>query len=323
MNPGGTTASVVVVTYKRPDHVRTCLQHIAGQSVLPLETVVVDASPDDETYEVVDGEFPAVRYLRNPFGAGSMATSREIGLRAVRADVVVFIDDDAYARDEWLSELLVPYADPAVGGVGGRAARGRPGEEHEGAGQIGMFLPNGALTGNFAADPGYPIDVDHLPGTNMSYRRDVLIDLGGIHDSYPGTCLREDSDIALRVRQAGYRLIYNPRSCVDHVVGPYATGHRFDLRYTYYGQRNHVVLLTRVVGRRAPQFRRYLGVGARGALAELGRAARGLRDLPEQGVAATARTAADGTVRAAAIGGGLACGLVAGRRGPRSTGGRR
>ena len=85
-------------------------------------------------------------------------------------------------------------------------------------------------------------------GANMSVRSSVVRELGGIRDFYPGTCLREETDIALRMRRHGMRVVYTPFAVVDHVGGRYARGRRFDSRYRYFGARNHVVLLATTLG---------------------------------------------------------------------------
>ncbi|WP_426323441.1 glycosyltransferase family 2 protein [Microbacterium sp. E-13] len=308
-------AVVVVATYRRPDHVRTCLEHLTAQTVKPARTIVVDASPDDLTRQVVAG-FEGVEYRRNDHGAGTLATSRAIGIEGVDADVVAYIDDDAYAFPEWLEELLRPYDDPTIGAVGGRALNGQPNEDREGLGQIGRLLPDGRLTGYFAADPGRVIETDHMLGANMSYRLEAARRVGGVHDFYPGTCLREDADMPLRLRRAGWRVVFAPRAVVRHVAGQYAKGVRFDSRYRYYGARNHVVLLATTLGHRDPVFRRYLATAMRTAG----------RDVRSGAVAAIRRpgwraklTGAGGGVRRAAIGiGGTAAGLVASVRAVRA-----
>lgn len=252
------TVSVVVATYGRPDHVETCLRHLAALRTAPSEIVVVDGSPDDRTREVV-AQHPGVVYLRNDLGRGKLPESRQIGERATTGDVLAFLDDDAFAEPEWLDELVLPYADPEVVAVGGRARNGIPGEESVGLGSIGRFLPDGTLTGNFAADPGRVIGVDHILGANMSFRRTALDAIGGIRGDYPGTCLCEESDISLRLRAAGGRLVYAPRAVVEHIAAPYGIGgQRFDRRYQFYARRNHVVLLARNYGFGAPVLRRYL-----------------------------------------------------------------
>ena len=308
-SPAALTASVVIATYNRPDHMVTCLEHLVLQTVAPVETIVVDASPDDRTRRVVE-RFPGVVYLRNTRGPGSTATSRAIGVEHVTADVVAFIDDDAYARPDWLEQLLERYADERVAGVGGRAINDQPGEEDEGIGQIGRFLPDGTLTGFFAAIPPRDVDVDHLLGANMSVRRSSVLEVGGIHDYYPGTCLREETDIALRLRIAGKRIVYTPEAVVRHVAGPYAKGRRFDLRYVYYGYRNHVVLLARTIGAGSPQMRRYAAVGARAVGSELATAARAVGRFRTEGARAAVRGVGGGLARAGATGAGLAAGSL-------------
>ena len=304
------SVAVVVPTYNRPEHVRNCLRHIAAQTIPPVQAVVVDSSPNDATYQVVSSEFPDVDYLRNPLGIGHTAASRDLGLRAVTADVVVFLDDDAYAEPDCVEQLLVPYSDPAVGGAGGRVRNGIPGEESSGVGQIGLFRPDGTLTGNFAADPGQPVRVDHLLGACMSWRREILVANGGIYDGYPGSCLREETDIAFSVATAGWLIVYQPSAVVRHVSGPYNKGKRFDRRYTYYANRNHLVLLMRHLGPGDPRLPRYFGVAAREVGTRLTRAIRPpVRSDRQHRIG---RRLAGAIAHSAAIAAGLAAGTVIG-----------
>lgn len=317
------SASVVVATYNRPDHVQECLTHMARQTVAPAQVIVVDASPDARTREVVAG-FDGVEYLRSEHGPGTTATSRAIGTARVTSDVVAFVDDDAYAEPTWLERILTPYADVRVGAVGGRALNDQPGEESEGVDRIGLFLPDGSLTGFFAADPGKDIWVDHLLGANMSMRMSALAAIGGIEDFYPGTCLREETDPVLRLRLGGWGVRYTPSAVVRHVAGPYAKGRRFDMRYTYFAQRNHVVLLARTVGARDARFVRHLSVAARQAGDEV----RYARDALRRGSpVAVVRGVGNGLVRSVVSVVGTVAGIVealrlgaAGHAGPAATG---
>jgi GT2 family glycosyltransferase len=273
--------------------------------------VVVDASPNDLTREVVE-RHPDVEYRRNPLGIGHTATSRAIGVEDAEEDVMVFIDDDAYADPDWLERLLEPYRDDAVAAVGGRARNGQPGEEHEGIGQIGLLLPNGRLTGYFAATPNQVIQVDHMLGANMSVRSSVVRELGGIRDFYPGTCLREETDIALRMRRRDLRIVYTPFAVVEHVGGRYARGRRFDARYRYFGARNHVVLLATTLGWRDPHVRTYARTVGRLFRHEL---ATGLRALKHRNSSqAKFRGLAGGLTRASVDLAGAVAGVVAALR---------
>lgn len=322
--PTEMTASVVIATYNRADLVRRCLEHLGAQTRRPDQIIVVDASADRATRDVVSA-FDQVEYLRNERGPGSTATSRAIGIARCTGDIVAFVDDDAMADPDWLEQLLRRYADPTIAAVGGRARNGQPGEESVGLGSTGLLLPNGRLSGYFAADPGRDVEVDHMLGANMSVRRDVVAELGGIHDYYPGTCLREESDIALRIRRAGYRIIYTPAAAVDHLAGPYARGRRFDTRYKYYGNRNHVVLLTRTLGWSDPHVRRFLGSALLEIAGDVRAGLKSVRDPSRTSVRAKARGVAGAALRAAAKSAGLAAGIAVSiglsvRLGPLSTG---
>jgi GT2 family glycosyltransferase len=306
-------ASVVVATYERPTFVARCLDHLAAQTTPPIEVVVVDSSAGRETAELVADQYPAVRYERNTAGRGATATARDIGYRCSTGEVLAFVDDDAFAEPEWLERLLPHFGDPTVGGVGGRQIRGQSGELTEGVDAIGRLLPDGTLTGNFAADPGRAIVVDHLLGASMSFRRSVVDELGGIHDGYRGTCIREETDLCLRVTRAGYRLVYEPAAVVEHVAGPYAKGNRFDLRYTYWAQKNHLILLMRIYGVTHPLVRRYLATSTHLVWDDGRSRARRARDralnLELRGAAASA---GGGVTRAAVVMGASVAGLLAG-----------
>ncbi len=315
----GRTASVAVVTYERPAFLARCLEHLLAQRSPPSEIIVVDSSESGETARLVADRFPSVRYEVNVAGRGATATARNIAYGLATGDVVAFVDDDAFAEPEWLERLMPAFDDPTVGAAGGRQIRGQPGERTEGLDEIGRFRDDGTLTGNFAADPGHPVDVDHLLGANMAFRRSVLDGLGGIRDGYEGTCIREETDLCLRVGAAGYRLVYLPDAVVEHVAAPYAKGERFDLRYAYWAQKNHLVLLARNFGPAAPVLRRYVATSLRDAVADaaerLGRvAARGRsRDVTGALRAAYGAVARTGIVLAATASG-VWTGIVTERR---------
>jgi GT2 family glycosyltransferase len=315
--PAPLSVAVVVPTFNRPERVRDCLTHLGQQTVPPDRIVVVDSSPDARTESVVR-EFEGVVYARNPMGRGRTPESRQIGFSLTTEDIVAFLDDDANARSDWLEELLQRYRDPEVAGVGGSALNGIEGERASGLGSIGLLLPDGRLTGNFAADPGRDVDVDHLLGANMSYRRSAIVRVGGIYGDYPGTCLREESDLALRIRRTGHTLVYTPDAVVDHLPGEYAKGKRFDRRYVYYANRNSVVLLARVYGMGAPIVRRFMVTAWREVITELRRGVNGLLSVGRIGPYRAARTLAAGLTRAAAVGAGVIAGVPAASRGIRS-----
>lgn len=210
------TASVVVITRNRPDMVRRCLEHLGGQGA--LEIFVVDASDGLETRDVVQTA-PGIQYLDLLGARNQMPASRNLGIAHCRGDVVAFLDDDSMARPGWLAALLATYSEPAIGCVGGRAV-----DEHEATlpdpTLVGRLLQDGTRIDNFNADPGRVLEVDRVRGCNMSFRREILLALGGFDRRYTGTNVNEAGDVGLRVKKAGYKVLYQPAAVVDHLSAP-------------------------------------------------------------------------------------------------------
>lgn len=257
------TLTVIIPTYNRPDCVRENLARLGEQAVPPEQIIVVDASPNDHTENVVEN-FPHVLYLCNDSARGNLPHSRNAGLRHATGELIAFLDDDAFVHPGWAENLRATYADEEVAGVAGRALNQQPGEERHGADRIGRFLPDGRTTGFFAADPGGIVTVDHMIGCNMSFRASVLAHLGGFRDDMrPGPfSLCEDTEICTRAGRLGYRFVFNPAVCADHIGAPQTGGRRFSPKYHYYHVKNNLIMIVRNHGAGALAVRHLGGIAA-------------------------------------------------------------
>ncbi|WP_102194349.1 glycosyltransferase family 2 protein [Microbacterium aurantiacum] len=254
--------SVCIVTYERSDFMVRCLRSLAEHVGDDVQVIVVDASATADDRAAV-AAFPAVTYLHRPGLAGWMTRSRNEALLHARGGVISFLDDDVVISSGWRSGLTGAFgSEPRPDAVAGRTRNLLPGEETYDL-PIGRLRDDGTLTAGFASLPSGIIDVDHGIGANMSFRREVLARLGGFRDDYPGTAMREDTDIFLRIKRIGGRTVFAPDAVVDHLPAPHVKGRRFDTRYKLYGRRNHMVLLARYAGLRAPLLRRWIGADLR------------------------------------------------------------
>jgi len=139
-------------------------------------------------------------------------------------DVIVFLDDDAEAHRDWLERLSAFYADPSIGGVGGRYINHLNGVQQylSPADVVGKLYWYGKFVGNMYKDfrRGGPVFVDCLIGGNMSYRVSLA------KQCLPARALNHDVafhwelDMALKVKKQGYRIVYDPSAVVDHHSAP-------------------------------------------------------------------------------------------------------
>lgn len=113
----GYSVSVIIPTYNRARLLPEAIDSALGQTLPPLEVIVVDDGSTDDTARVVARFGERVVYLHQP-NAGP-ATARNNGVRRARGDLVALLDSD----DRWLPrklEVQLPlFADPGVGVVYG------------------------------------------------------------------------------------------------------------------------------------------------------------------------------------------------------------
>jgi GT2 family glycosyltransferase len=74
------------------------------------------------------------------------------------------------------------------------------------------------LTAGFGA--ATRMDVDSLFGCNMSFRREALVRAGGFSKLFGGTAHLEETDVSLRLKKLGYRLVFDPEACLTHLRLP-------------------------------------------------------------------------------------------------------
>ena len=252
--------TIVIATRNRETYLVDLLKSLTKQSFRSFEVVVVDDSDRKESRKAVSrivGRFLKdlkIRLLRNPSRLG-LPSSLNRGLAAAKGRIVAFTDDDCIVDKSWLKNIIRWYRYPKVGGVGGRvipvehdamwAQKRRPHPR-----VIGKVLHNGEVIGNFDLDVG-PTLVDCLPGANMSFRRDLLLRVGGFFRAYGGNAYRFETDLSLRIKRLGYRIIFDPKAIVYHRRAPRG-GARVDVyEWNYWFSRNHTIFLLTCLNRGA------------------------------------------------------------------------
>jgi GT2 family glycosyltransferase len=227
------TFSVVVVTYNRCNDLKECLDALLLLEEKPCEIIVVDSNSKDCTSDII-GQYP-IKFFN--VHERSMVKARNIGWQHAKGDIIAFVDDDASVSRIWSKNVLDCFVDESVGGVVGRvvSSTGNGELKVNECIPVGKVLEDGFVLGNFDCNQDNPIQVDTLIGCNMSFRRHVLEEVGGFDEKFRGNCLREDTDISVRVRKLGYKLIFHPKACVVHKY----TGRPVTKTWFYWNIYNH------------------------------------------------------------------------------------
>jgi len=212
---------VCVYTEKRLPQIRVALDSIVRQTMPPSQVIVV-ADHNPALVDRLAAEYPDLEVVSNKFDKG-LSGARNTGIEYASGDVVVFLDDDAWAQPQWLETLLASYDDESVLGVGGLvvadwSSPGRP-----------AWLPEEFLwvVGcSYRGQPEVKAEVRNPIGANMSFRRSAF-DQAGLFDSSVGRtltssrplgCEETEFSIRLRMLSPGARIIYQPQAVVYHHV---------------------------------------------------------------------------------------------------------
>lgn len=117
--------SLVICTYRRAPEVEKLLSALGAQTRLPDETLVIDASPDQETEQAVaafieTGALPGLRYFKAPPAERGLTRQRNYGVARAGGDLIAFLDDDTIPEPEYFAETIACFEQhrEAVG-VGG------------------------------------------------------------------------------------------------------------------------------------------------------------------------------------------------------------
>jgi glycosyltransferase involved in cell wall biosynthesis len=216
------TLSVLIPTRNRPQKARRAVDSVLANSFGDFELIVVDQSTDRLTQEALYSiHDPRLRYIStDTVGA---AISRNIAIRAARADTVVFTDDDCVCERDWLTSILAEYAaEPTALGIFGRVVPyGNFSDKRGILGQSGdMFCPavQTSLKRAVFEAPAIP----HLVlggGNNMSFRKELFRKIGLFHETLgPGSRIGtgEDTEMSYRILWHRCKLVYSPRPLVHH-----------------------------------------------------------------------------------------------------------
>jgi O-antigen biosynthesis protein len=233
---GQPKVSIIIPTKNRGHLLHQCISSITQRSTYSnFEIVVIDnqSTESEALGYLATGPARVIRYSE-PFNYARMMN---FGARSVECDALLFLNNDTEVMNpDWIEGLLEHAMRPEVGAVGGRLFFGNGEPQHEGI----MLAVGGGWAYNVNHD-GYWFRGDltrnttAVTGACTMIRPSVYWRVGGNDERL--RVAYNDVDLCLRIRQAGYEIVYTPFVELHHYESASRSGYEHPLDGPLFGAR--------------------------------------------------------------------------------------
>jgi GT2 family glycosyltransferase len=207
--------SIVIPTFNKLELTEKCLSSIFSNTKGEYEVIVIDNSSKDKTQNFLEKE-KRITAVLNKENLG-FSKANNIGAKKAKGDLLIFLNNDTEVQKGWLEAISRIFEEETkVGAVG-----------------VKLLFPDGTIqhAGLAFSEDNIPRhlyyrDKADLPRVNkqrefkavtaacIAIPKKVFKEVGGFDERYINGL--EDVDLCLRIKEAGYRIVYQPKSVVIH-----------------------------------------------------------------------------------------------------------
>ena len=225
--------SVVIPTYNRQKVLIRNLKALLEQKKDIFEIIVVDQTKSCSIFlRKFIAKNPKIKYFY--FKKKSTSAAKNYGWKKAKGEIVLFLDDDTIVLPGLIKAHWQNFQNPQVGAVTSREILEKDPNYHT-SGKAQVITKTGAvLPDSFSIVKG---EVDSVQGGYASLRKSVLEEIQGFDENYIGSAMREESDLSLRLRLAGYKIIFEPKAKAIHLgwkIGGTRAGKKLDWYFSFF-----------------------------------------------------------------------------------------
>ena len=239
---------IIVLNWNGRDDTLECLKSLQQINYDNYKIIVVDNGSEDGSVFEIKKNFPEMKIIENKRNLG-FAGGNNIGMKYAvenEADYVLLINNDTTVDKNFLSELVeMGESDKKIGAVGSKIYfHSEPNRIWFAGGKVNWLKNKGTHLGLDEIDNGQYDkirEVDYLTGCCLLIKREVIEKIGVLAEDY--FLYYEDTDFSARVKNAGYKIIYVPKSKIYHKIS--RSTKPGSPSYIYYHVRNGLVMAKR------------------------------------------------------------------------------
>jgi GT2 family glycosyltransferase len=165
----------------------------------------------------------------------NLPNARNVGIKEASGDIMLFFDDDVTINENTIPSHIGGFSQEDIGCVTGKVLiqnttqTGNRVLENRGTFKKRLkkfffsFLRKRAsyagwmgVLSDFSC--GKTLPADTCIGCNMSFRKEVFQKGESFDVNFSGNAVREDTDMSVRLRRGGYKIVYIPEASVIHYM---------------------------------------------------------------------------------------------------------
>jgi len=225
-------ATIGILTYHSKQLLKGLLDSILRvEWKYQYEIVVVDNKSSDDTVQMLERDYPAVKLVKNAENRG-VAPARNQIFRMAKAKYVIILDVDTEVHPgslDTLVETMESHPDAAIAGPklvygdGQLQHSCRPFPKPSYILIEGTFLRDWFPRSRFVReytlsdwDHQQMREIDWMYGAALIIRKTALDKFGLFDEAF--FYLYEDIDLCFRAKQSGFKILYNPAATVTHFL---------------------------------------------------------------------------------------------------------
>lgn len=216
--------SVIICTYNRVTLLKKTIQSVLEQDCQEWELIVVNNNSNDGTEEYVQSiakKEPRVKYVLEE--KQGLSYARNCGAELAKTNILAYLDDDEEAEKDWVRNIYETFQSvPNVGVLGGPMVL----QDKE---KIKWWISPKmySILGDFqlrSTEDILDIGDNSIVGGNMTVSKEAWAKIGGfaVEQGRKGSVLLADEDVIIcqEAYKLGYRIIYNRKVGIRHVLIP-------------------------------------------------------------------------------------------------------
>ncbi|MFT6906901.1 MAG: GT2 family glycosyltransferase [Oleiphilaceae bacterium] len=208
--------SVILVLYNKAELTYKCLRSLVENLDLEYEIIVVDNASSDETEQLLNG-VEGVIYVRNEVNSGFLLACNQAS-KLARGEYILLLNNDAMVHKGSIETAVKTYESADSVGVVGAKILHLDGKLQE-AGSIiwndGSCLGYGRRQNAHESQYNFMREVDYVSGAFLLISKALWDELDGLDESY-APCYYEETDLCVRLKLLGLRVIFQPKSVITH-----------------------------------------------------------------------------------------------------------